>query len=322
MFIQQKVDNKKRTFIGAVLVMIVSMASPALAVSVSARAIIGLDFPAAVAGPNAITFARVCTRPKTPFLTNEDPVGACTGGVTRVITPATPADATSLGASASATIAVAGAIKTLQVSAGALPPAFFAGADIFDPITFDAVSMDYMIGVPITIEMLGLESEIKESGSFHMDFHSNLTSEVPLFALDVVVKEGGDPIVTFLVSDFLTDQSSLWDKDSLESALTQALLSGSINPGKFETNDFELPIINLDVPTNTVAEIFFNTRSDATVVPEPSTLFLFGIGILGLLGYGWRRHQKPGSESHNRAPSPHAVGTWGGQTGICSKPRA
>lgn len=28
------------------------------------------------------------------------------------------------------------------------------------------------------------------------------------------------------------------------------------------------------------------------VVPEPSTVTLFGLGSLGLLGYGWRRRQQ------------------------------
>ena len=32
--------------------------------------------------------------------------------------------------------------------------------------------------------------------------------------------------------------------------------------------------------------------TDTAVVPEPSTLALFGIGAVSVLGYGWRRKRK------------------------------
>ena len=42
------------------------------------------------------------------------------------------------------------------------------------------------------------------------------------------------------------------------------------------------------IPEITVAPIDLGFRT-YVVVPEPSTFLLFGVGVVGLLVYGWRR---------------------------------
>jgi hypothetical protein len=66
----------------------------------------------------------------------------------------------------------------------------------------------------------------------------------------------------------------------------------SIGPISGQTWTFGIPVMT------TGGELDFDTRNltgtgsfQATVVPEASTLALFGIGVIGLLAYAWRRRK-------------------------------
>jgi len=39
-------------------------------------------------------------------------------------------------------------------------------------------------------------------------------------------------------------------------------------------------------------EIFLATASESSVVPEPSSIVLCGMGIVTMCGYGWRRRKR------------------------------
>ena len=69
-------------------------------------------------------------------------------------------------------------------------------------------------------------------------------------------------------------------------------LSTTWNSGASTSVDLEIRNSNFAAGGNDFAvdDIFLGTQS--TVVPEPSSLLLFGIGILGVLGYGWRQRKK------------------------------
>ncbi len=53
-----------------------------------------------------------------------------------------------------------------------------------------------------------------------------------------------------------------------------------------------LAVAALLAPGLHIIDIDPDARGSAAATPEPSTLFLFGVGVLGILGYGWRRQRK------------------------------
>jgi hypothetical protein len=70
---------------------------------------------------------------------------------------------------------------------------------------------------------------------------------------------------------------------------------------KIFTDEFNLDIltgrkatgVNITSSTTTDPTVAFNNFSVSdTHVPEPSTYLLFGTGLLGIIGYGWRRRQQ------------------------------
>jgi hypothetical protein len=72
------------------------------------------------------------------------------------------------------------------------------------------------------------------------------------------------------------------DRGQSEAALRAQLL------GLSPSVDFVVTTGNSSDPTNSAA-IGVATSDPVTVVPEPGSITLFGMGVLGLLGYGWRR---------------------------------
>jgi hypothetical protein len=66
--------------------------------------------------------------------------------------------------------------------------------------------------------------------------------------------------------------------------LTQLLALSGSNTAKVGFIDYPLPAI----PGG-----FNNQDQIASFVPEPSSWALLGLGVLGVLGYAWRRRKRP-----------------------------
>ncbi len=94
--------------------------------------------------------------------------------------------------------------------------------------------------------------------------------------------------------------------------------SGSLAPGTYTIASYggtlsgDLEFNTLNIPTGDT--VSYGTGSDSsvslTVVPEPSTLAMLGVGAMGLIAYGWRRRQYQLPQYYS-SPGNTALGTIG-----------
>ncbi len=78
------------------------------------------------------------------------------------------------------------------------------------------------------------------------------------------------------VNSFINDGTTTW-KDQSVSVL--------VHHGAIETNCISVTL------ESTAGAVYFDDISVVTAVPEPNTLILCGIGLIGLLCYAWRKRR-------------------------------
>ena len=113
---------------------------------------------------------------------------------------------------------------------------------------------------------------------------------------------GGPPGSDQITVSFLSDSAAtpLGDAHPLEADLSVVESSSNLTrEGFFELKFFVVPEdIPVPTPFSLPAGTSILVRSDVEETPEivePSTLSVLAVGIVGLLGYGWRRAMKAGA---------------------------
>lgn len=113
---------------------------------------------------------------------------------------------------------------------------------------------------------------------------------LPVFAVEFRTPPGQPQIINAFAVDPLTDTSLGGTYNSLSGILTLPSLAA---PGELIAFDVQFQSLS--------ASGFTDFSARLSPVPEPTTLTLFSIGILGLLAYGWRPTEGRGKGSAPRS---------------------
>ena len=168
------------------------------------------------------------------------------------------------------------------------------------PITYteQATASGTLDGTPftnalVTLTFAGNTANVTFNGVLFANFIGTTTVDVAGIGTDTFTHTVGvgdnqsNSIVG--VFDFTRGRSVL---DTTNSAFASYDLTTAIGPLSGES--FITP--SLTIPTNhgsfnlsTAGDSTFTATTQPSPVPEPATLTLLGIGISGLIGYGWRR---------------------------------